>query len=286
MDLEKIIQEKKNGKNLNEQSSNQDHEKKLLNMQYQNDLLMERMKQITEMNESMKKTNDSLFQIQMTNLNTITENYQKKMNEQLQENEEKQENVMREWKCKANEIKESNILLEKSFNNAINNEFENVLSLIESETVKSINQIKQASTLFSDEAVIERKKSLGAFEEEYQILLNNLKSEAAQMNEEYNKSLKALNDTTHEIIEKQNRNNHIFENGKFIFSNLIMVALGVIIIRALFYGVWEGLYISNFYEFASQWDWLKYTLWGVFAIVIGGIGYFIYLFLKNNLDRY
>src|SRR5699024_11537436 len=98
MDLEKIIQEKKNGKNLNEQSSNQDHEKKLLNMQYQNDLLMERMKQITEMNESMKKTNDSLFQIQMTNLNTITENYQKKMNEQLQENEEKQENVMREWK--------------------------------------------------------------------------------------------------------------------------------------------------------------------------------------------
>jgi len=193
---------------------------------------------------------------------------------------------MREWKCKANEIKESNILLEKSFNNAINNEFENVLSLIESETVKSINQIKQASTLFSDEAVIERKKSLGAFEEEYQILLNNLKSEAAQMNEEYNKGLKALNDTTHEIIEKQNRNNHIFENGKFIFSNLIMVALGVIIIRALFYGVWEGLYISNFYEFASQWDWLKYTLWGVFAIVIGGIGYYIYLFLKNNLDRY
>ncbi len=202
----------------------------------------------------------------------------------MQEQERKNENVMKAWECKADELKESNILLEKSFTSTINNKFESALNQIESESVNAIKLVKEESTNFSDEAINERQKSLGAFEEEYQILLNNLKNEAAEMNEEYQNGITALNDTTHEIVEKQKRNNHIFENGKFIFSNLIMVILGVVLLRALFFGVWEGLYISNFYEWGSQWDWFKYTLWGLFAIIISGISYYVYLFLKNNLD--
>ena len=137
----------------------------------------------------------------------------------------------------------------------------------------------------ADDSIQERNKALKGFETEYEALLNRLENQAAEMNQAYKEGLERLDQTTHDIVEKQKRNNNIFENGKFIFSNLIMVVLGVVLLRALFFGVWEGLFISNFYEWGSQWDWLKYTLWGLFAIIIGGIGYYIYLFLKNNLDR-
>lgn len=214
----------------------------------------------------------------------------------MQENEEKQENVMKAWKCKADELKESNVLLEKSFKQAINHEIDDILSEMKQDTnlliqqtetqaVESMQTIKDSSTQFADDAIQERKIALKSFELGYESLLSRLENQAAEMNQEYKNSIRALDQTTHDIIEKQNRNKYIFESGKFIFSNLIMVSIAIILIRALFFGVWEGLYVSNFYAWGIQWDWLKYTLWGLFAIIIGGIGYISYQFIKNNINR-
>ena len=212
------------------------------------------------------------------------------------ENEERQKNVMEAWSYKTDELKKSNEILSDSLNEAINQEINdsltdirresyNLIENIKTHTNEAMEVIRDSSTQFADDSIQERNKALKGFETEYEALLNRLENQAAEMNQAYKEGLERLDQTTHDIVEKQKRNNNIFENGKFIFSNLIMVVLGVVLLRALFFGVWEGLFISNFYEWGSQWDWLKYTLWGLFAIIIGGIGYYIYLFLKNNLDR-
>lgn len=214
----------------------------------------------------------------------------------MHENEEKQKNVMKAWKCKADELKESNVLLEKSFKQAINHEMDNVLSEMKQETslliqktetqaVEAMQTIKDSSTQFADDAIQERKLALKSFELGYESLLNRLENQAAEMNQAYQEGINKLDQATNDIVEKQRRNNTIFENGKFLFSNATLVVITVVLIRALFYGIWEGLYVSNFYEWGSQWDWLKYTMWGLFAVIIGAIAYYVYLFLKNNLNR-
>lgn len=214
----------------------------------------------------------------------------------MHENEEKQKNVMKAWKCKADELKESNVLLEKSFKQAINHEVDDVLSEMKQETslliqktetqaVEAMQTIKDSSTQFADDAIQERKIALKSFELGYESLLNRLENQAAEMNQAYQEGINKLDQATNDIVEKQRRNNTIFENGKFLFSNATLVVITVVLIRALFYGIWEGLYVSNLYEWGSQWDWLKYTMWGLFAIIIGTIAYYIYLFLKNNLNR-
>lgn len=214
----------------------------------------------------------------------------------MHENEEKQKNVMKAWKCKADELKESNILLEKSFKQAINHEMDDVLSEMKQETslliqqtetqaVEAMQTIKDSSTQFADDAIQERMQALEGFETEYESLLSRLDKQAAEMNQAYQEGINKLDLTTNDVVEKQRKNNHIFENGKFIFSNLIMVVIAVVLLRALFFGIWEGLYVSNLYAWGVQWDWLKYTMWGLFTIIIGAIAYFVYLFLKNNLNR-
>lgn len=214
----------------------------------------------------------------------------------MHENEEKQKNVMKAWKCKADELKESNILLEKSFKQAINHEMDDVLSEMKQETslliqqtetqaVEAMQTIKDSSTQFADDAIQERMQALEGFETEYESLLSRLDKQAAEMNQAYQEGINKLDLTTNDVVEKQRKNNHIFENGKFIFSNLIMVVIAVVLLRALFFGIWEGLYVSNLYAWGGQWDWLKYTMWGLFTIIIGAIAYFVYLFLKNNLNR-
>ena len=145
--------------------------------------------------------------------------------------------------------------------------------------------IKDSSTQFADDAIQERKIALKSFELGYESLLNRLENQAAEMNQAYQEGINKLDQTTNDIVEKQRRNNHIFENGKFVFSNLIMVVIAVVLLRALFFGVWEGLYVNTLYAWGIQWDWLKYTMWGLFAIIIGATVYYVYLFLKNNLNR-
>ena len=214
----------------------------------------------------------------------------------MHENEEKQKNVMKAWKCKADELKESNILLEKSFKQAINHEMDDVLSEMKQETslliqktetqaVEAMQTIKDSSTQFADDAIQERIQALEGFETEYESLLSRLDKQAAEMNQAYQEGINKLDQTTNDIVEKQRRNNNIFENGKFIFSNATLVVITVVLIRALFFGVWEGLYVSNLYEWGSQWDWMKYTMWGLFALIIGATAYYVYVFLKNNLNR-
>lgn len=214
----------------------------------------------------------------------------------MHENEEKQKNVMKAWKCKADELKESNVLLEKSFKQAINHEMDNVLSEMKQETslliqktetqaVEAMKTIKDSSTQFADDAIQERKIALKSFELGYESLLNRLENQAAEMNQAYQEGINKLDQATNDIVEKQRRNNNIFENGKFIFSNATLVVIAVVLIRALFFGVWEGLFVSNLYAWGIQWEWLKYTMWGLFAIIIGAIAYYVYLFLKNNLNR-
>ena len=214
----------------------------------------------------------------------------------MHENEEKQKNVMKAWKCKADELKESNILLEKSFKQAINHEMDDVSSEMKQETslliqktetqaVEAMQTIKDSSTQFADDAIQERIQALEGFETEYESLLSRLDKQAAEMNQAYQEGINKLDQTTNDIVEKQRRNNHIFENGKFVFSNLIMVVIAVVLLRALFFGVWEVLYVNTLYAWGIQWDWLKYTMWGLFAIIIGATVYYVYLFLKNNLNR-
>lgn len=214
----------------------------------------------------------------------------------MHENEEKQKNVMKAWKCKADELKESNMLLEKSFKQAINHEMDDVLSEMKQETslliqktetqaVEAMQTIKDSSTQFADDAIQERIQALKGFETEYESLLNRLENQAADMNQAYQEGINKLDQTANDIVEKQRRNNHIFENGKFIFSNATLVVITVVLIRALFFGIWEGLYVNNLYEWGSQWEWLKYTMWGLFAVIIGTTVYYVYLFLKNNLNR-
>lgn len=214
----------------------------------------------------------------------------------MHENEEKQKNVMKAWKCKADELKDSNILLKKSFKQAINHEMDDVLTEMKQETslliqqtesqaVEAMQTIKDSSTQFADDAIQERKLALKSFELAYESLLNRLESQAAEMNQAYQEGINKLDQTTNAIVEKQRRNNTIFENGKFLFSNATLVVITVVLIRALFFGVWEGLYVNSLYEWGSQWDWMKYTMWGLFALIIGAIAYYVYLFLKNNLNR-
>lgn len=214
----------------------------------------------------------------------------------MHENEEKQKNVMKAWKCKADELKESNMLLEKSFKQAINHEMDDVLSEMKQETslliqqtetqaVEAMQTIKDSSTQFADDAIQERNQALEGFETKYESLLSRLDKQAAEMNQAYQEGINKLDQATNDIVEKQRRNNTIFENGKFIFSNAMLVVITVVLIRALFFGVWEGLYVSNLYEWGSQWKWLKYTMWGLFAIIIGAIAYYVYFFLKNNLNK-
>ena len=214
----------------------------------------------------------------------------------MHENEEKQKNVMKAWKCKADELKDSNILLEKSFKQAINHEMDNVLTEMKQETslliqktetqaVEAMQTIKDSSTQFADDAIQEKKIALKSFELGYESLLNRLENQAAEMNQAYQEGINKLDQATNDIVEKQRRNNTIFENGKFLFSYATLVVITVVLIRALFFGVWEGLYVSNLYEWGSQWDWMKYTMWGLFALIIGATAYYVYVFLKNNLNR-
>ena len=214
----------------------------------------------------------------------------------MHENEEKQKNVMKAWKCKADELKDSNILLEKSFKQAINHEMDNVLTEMKQETslliqktetqaVEAMQTIKDSSTQFADDAIQEKKIALKSFELGYESLLNRLENQAAEMNQAYQEGINKLDQATNDIVEKQRRNNTIFENGKFLFSYATLVVITVVLIRALFFGVWEGLYVNSLYEWGSQWDWMKYTMWGLFALIIGAIAYYVYLFLKNNLNR-
>ena len=162
------------------------------------------------------------------------------MNEQMHENEEKQKNVMKAWKCKADELKDSNILLEKSFKQAINHEMDNVLTEMKQETslliqktetqaVEAMQTIKDSSTQFADDAIQERKIALKSFELGYESLLNRLENQAAEMNQAYQEGINKLDQTTNDIVEKQRRNNHIFENGKFIFSNATLVVITVVL---------------------------------------------------------
>ena len=214
----------------------------------------------------------------------------------MHENEEKQKNVMKAWKCKADELKESNVLLEKSFKQAINHEMNSVLSEMKQETslliqktetqaVEAMQTIKDSSTQFADDAIQEKKIALKSFELGYESLLNRLENQAAEMNQAYQEGINKLDQATNDIVEKQRRNNTIFENGKFLFSYATLVVITVVLIRALFFGVWEGLYVNSLYEWGSQWDWMKYTMWGLFALIIGATAYYVYVFLKNNLNR-
>ena len=214
----------------------------------------------------------------------------------MRANERKQENVMEAWKCKADELKQSNELLADSFKQAIKHEINDVLTEMKqdseafmhethTQTIATMQSVKNSSTQFTDEARQERKQALEAFESAYQSLLNRLDKQAAKMNQAYQEGIQELDQNTHNIVEKQRRNNTIFENGKFIFSNAILVVIAVILMRALFFGIWEGLYVSNLYEWGSQWERLKYTMWSLFALIIGATAYYVYVFLKNNLKR-
>ncbi len=201
------------------------------------------------------------------------------------------------WKCKTDALKASNEVLSDSFNQAITSEIDEVMQDIKTDmantleemthqTNKAMRIFKESSTGFADEAIQERETALQGFEEKYNTFLSAFEKRAAEINQAYQNEMKELEKVTHAIVEKQQRHNHIFENGKFLFSNLIMVVIAVILIRALFFGVWEGLYVNELYAWGSQWEWLKYGMWGLFVVFIGALIWAMVNFMKSNLTRY
>lgn len=68
--------------------------------------------------------------------------------------------------------------------------------------------------------------------------------------------------------EKQQKNINTWERMKFILGNVLFVATTVVLIRALFYGFWEGFNVKGLYEWGSQWAWLQYTMIGLYAFIL------------------
>src|SRR5699024_717377 len=86
--------------------------------------------------------------------------------------------------------------------------------------------------------------------------------------------------------EKQRKNIRIMEHMKFIFSHLVFVVVAFVLIRALFYGIWEGFNVEGLYTWGSQWQWLKYTMIGLYVVLLGTIAWTTIQFIRSNLKFY
>lgn len=166
----------------------------------------------------------------------------------------------------------ANQSLANSFKQAITNEVDSVMQ-----------DIKELSTDYAKNAEQKRENQLEDFSKQMETFFDDLGHRVDEIYNQFNKQIEQMNKQTEAAMEKQQKNIRYFDNLKFGFTVVIMVAITVVLVRALFFGIWEGLYVNQLYEWGSQWDWLKYTLWGLFAVIIGGMGWFAYKFIDKNI---
>lgn len=176
------------------------------------------------------------------------------------------------WNYKINSIRESNHVLAKSFHDVIENEVDGVMQ-----------QIKQDSESFSMKADEGRQDMLEKINQRMDSFFEKLDHKADEMDSLYQKRIEELEQKTVEIVENRQKKESFSNNIRFFFSNAIMIVIALVLVRALLFGVWDGLYVHKLYDWGSQWDWLKYTMWGLFAVIIGGIGWFSYKFIKKHI---
>lgn len=120
--------------------------------------------------------------------------------------------------------------------------------------------------------------------------MNSISHDLKQQNDNYlheiqQKFKSKVNDVakiTSELHEQQQKQLKITNNMQFYLTTIMYVVVAIVLVKALFFGVWEGLYVKNIYEWGSQWQWLKYTMIGSAIIVIGYIGYIINSFNKEK----
>src|SRR5699024_5522568 len=263
MNLDEVLQERERGKSLSEPLNNQDQnlEQKMKNVQYQNDLLMERMNQL---NEEMEKI--------LTTSNGLHNKFGKEMQNQLNQNEEKIKNGILNLNDKVIRLQTANETLSDNFQQAITNEVDSVMQ-----------DIQKLSTDYAENAEQKRENQLEEFSKQMNTFFDDLGHRVDEIYNQFNKQIEQMNKKTEAAMEKQQKNIRYFDNLKFGFTVIIMVAITVVLVRALFFGIWEGLYVNQLYEWGSQWDWLKYTLWSLFALIIGGTGWFAYKFINKNM---
>lgn len=86
--------------------------------------------------------------------------------------------------------------------------------------------------------------------------------------------------------EKKQKHAKITEDMKFIFANVFFTLIAIVLTRALFYGFWDGFNVKGLYEWGIQWNWLKYTMWGLFVAFVGTLLWSMFNFIKSNVSRY
>ncbi|HIZ54572.1 MAG TPA: hypothetical protein IAA20_11590 [Candidatus Enterococcus avicola] len=135
---------------------------------------------------------------------------------------------------------------------------------------------------YTEDIEDDRNKLISDFSTKLNELIIKFDAHINQVTKLFDQRLEELEKVTAELTDKKVNNDKMLENMKFIFTNLIFVLVAVVLVRALFYGVWEGLLIKNVYEWGIQWAWLKYTMWGLFAGISGAILWVIFKFIKSN----
>lgn len=142
-----------------------------------------------------------------------------------------------------------------------------------------IEQIEKSNKLLSD-------SFYNAIYQEVNTINNELKQQNDRYLQEIKQSFKRNVDEiakkADDLVDKQHQREKTTDNMQFYLTIIMYVAVAVVLIRALFFGVWEGLFVKNLYEWGSQWNWLKYTMIGAFIAIILYISYVIYSFVKEK----
>lgn len=142
-----------------------------------------------------------------------------------------------------------------------------------------VNQIQQSNELLAD-----------SFKHIIYQEMNAITHDLKRQNDEYlqesrrnfTKSIEEITKKADNLMDKQLQQEKTANNMQFYLTIVMYVAIAVVLIRALFFGIWEGLLVKNLYEWGSQWQWLKYTMIGAFIAIIAYIGYAIYSFVKEK----
>lgn len=254
---------------------------KMKEIEKQNELLLFRMKEITD-----------IIKVTIETSQTINENHENELDKKITEwNYELDQLIKQHDKAlherlelvnnKINRIKDSNQSLTDGFDKAIRLQIDD-----------NMHQIKESTRLYIEDLKTERNEMLIDFSRKLNEMIKRLDHTLQQSTQVFDEHLKSVGESIKEVsdvsmtlVKEQQKQMKTINNFQFYVTNIMFVAVALILVRALFFGIWEGLYIKNLYEWGSQWEWLQYTMIGIFVTGLCILGIHVYHFLKDFNSR-
>lgn len=153
---------------------------------------------------------------------------------------------------------------------------------ITTEITVVMDQLQDFKINYTKNIEADRDRLVDDFTKNFNTLLNKFDNHINNVTKLFDQRLEEIEKATAAFTEKRKKNIEILENMKMAFTYIVFISVALILVRALTFGIWEGLFIKNFYEWGIQWAWLKYTMWGLFAGISGAILWVIFKFIKSN----